>query len=80
MDVGKSAIGTSGQLWVFEKNHILKLVKFGISLMGRGEWPSGLRCCDRIGKFTIQTLPGARLGLGIQPRYEAPSDLRVETK
>ena len=48
--------------------------------MGRGEWPSGLRCCDRIGKFTIQTLPGARLGLGIQPRYEAPSDLRVETK
>ena len=48
--------------------------------MGREEWPSGLRCCDRIGKFIIQTLPGARLGLGIQPRYEAPSDLRVETK
>ena len=48
--------------------------------MGWGEWPSGLRCYDRIGRFTIQTLPGDRLGLEIQPRYEAPSDRRVETK
>ena len=32
----------------------------------------------RIGRFPVQTPLGARPGLGAQPRYEAPGDLRVE--
>ena len=32
----------------------------------------------RIGRFSIQIPLGAPPGLGIQPRYEAPGDLRVE--
>ena len=32
----------------------------------------------RIGRFPIQTLLGARIGLGTQPRYKAPGDLRVD--
>ena len=32
----------------------------------------------RMGKFPVRTLLGARLGLGTQPRYEAPGYLRVE--
>ena len=32
----------------------------------------------RIGRFPVQTPLGARLGLGTQPRYEAPGDPRVE--
>ena len=31
-----------------------------------------------IGRLLIQTSQGVRLGFGIQPRYEAPIDLRVE--
>ena len=33
----------------------------------------------RIGRFLVQTPLGAQPGLGTQPRYEAPSDLRVES-
>ena len=32
----------------------------------------------RIGRFLVQTPLGARPGIGTQPRYEAPGDLRVE--
>ena len=32
----------------------------------------------RIGRFPVQTPLGARPGLGTQPRYEVPGDLRVE--
>ena len=32
----------------------------------------------RIGRFPFRTLLGTRPGLGTQPRYEAPGDLRVE--
>ena len=32
----------------------------------------------RIGRFLVQTPLGTRLGLGTQPRYEAPGDLWVE--
>ena len=32
----------------------------------------------RIGRFPVQTPLGARPGLGTQPRYEAPGDLRVK--
>ena len=39
------------------------------------EWPSGLRRQTKNRKD-----PGARPGLGTQPRYEAPSDLRVELR
>ena len=42
----------------------------------RGEWSNGVAI--RIGRFLVQTPLGARPGLGKQPRYKAPSDLRVE--
>ena len=32
----------------------------------------------RIGRFPVQNPLGAQPGLGTQPRYEAPGDLRVE--
>ena len=32
----------------------------------------------RIGRFPVQTPLGARPGLGTQPHYEAPGDLRIE--
>ena len=44
-----------------------------------GEWPSGLRHWKWIGRFLVQTPLGALPGLGNQPCYEAPSDLRVKT-
>ena len=34
---------------------------------------------QRFRRFLVQTPLGARLGLGTQPCYEAPGDLRVET-
>ena len=40
-----------------------------------GDWPSGSRCFEWIGRFPAQTPLGPRPGLGTQPRYEAPSDL-----
>ena len=39
---------------------------------------SELRRIVRIGRFPVQTLLGARLALGTQPRYGAPGDLQVE--
>ena len=44
-----------------------------------GEWPSGLRPCKWIGRFLVQTPLSALSGLGAQWRFEAPSDLWVET-
>ena len=38
----------------------------------------GLGIVIRIGRFPVQTPLGTRPGLGTQPRYEAPGDLRVE--
>ena len=38
----------------------------------------GLGVVVRIGRFPVQSLLGARPGLGIQPLYEAPGDLWVE--
>ena len=32
----------------------------------------------RIGRFLVQTPLGARPGLGTQPRFEAPGDLRAK--
>ena len=43
-----------------------------------GEWPSGLRRCSKNWKVPGSNPLGAQLGLGTQPRYEAPGDLRVE--
>ena len=43
-----------------------------------GEWPSGLRCCNKNPKVLVQNLLGARPGLGTQPRDEASGDLWVE--
>ena len=47
---------------VFKTTYVIKL-------------PSRLRRCERIGRFSVQALPGARLGLTIQPRHEALTDL-----
>ena len=41
-------------------------------------WPSGIRYCTYIQKVPGSILLGAGLGLGVQPQYEAPSDLRVK--
>ena len=49
------------------------ILKFGVVVAG--EWPSRLRRCDRIGRFSVQALPGAQLGLTTQPRHEALTDL-----
>ena len=44
-----------------------------------GEWPSGLRRCNKNRKVPGSKPPlGARPGLGTQPRYEAPGDFPVE--
>ena len=50
------------------------------SLTKRLEWPTGLRRCERIGWFSVRNLLDTRPGLGTQSRFEAPGDLRVETK
>ena len=46
----------------------------------REELPSGLRRYVTIGRFLVQSPLGARPGLGTQPRYEAPGDLRVKNR
>ena len=43
------------------------------------ELPSGLRHWRWIGKFLVQTQLSARLGLRVQPCYEVPDNLLVET-
>ena len=43
-----------------------------------GLWPTRLRRYNWIEKFSVQTSLGAGLDFGIQPRYEALSDLQVE--
>ena len=40
----------------------------------REERPSGLRRSDQNRKVPVQTQLGALLGLGVQPRYDAPGD------
>ena len=44
----------------------------------RGEWSSGLSVVIRIGRFLVQTPLGTRPGLGTQPRYKIPCDIRIE--
>ena len=44
----------------------------------RGEWPSGLRRCNMIRKVSGSNPLDVWPGLGTQPRYEAPGDLRVD--
>ena len=40
-----------------------------------GEWSSGLRCCEQIGRFLVQAPLSTHPGTGTQPRYEVPNDL-----
>ena len=40
----------------------------------------GLSVVTRIGRFLVQIPPGAQPGSGTQTCYEAPGDLRVETR
>ena len=44
-----------------------------------GEWPSGLRRCERFGRFLVQTPLDTRPGLWTTPIYECPGDLLVES-
>ena len=39
-----------------------------------GEQPTGLRHCDQIKMFSVQTTLGSRPGLGNQTSYNFPSD------
>ena len=43
------------------------------------EWIRGLRSCNFNRKVQLQTPLGTRLELGMQPYYQAPSDLQIET-
>ena len=45
----------------------------------RGEWPSGLRSWNRIGRIPIKTQLGTQSDSGTQPNYKAPDDLRVKS-
>ena len=64
-------------LTIFAKVSILDVSQnFEYAIILWGEWLSGLRRYIR--NWKVQTPLGARLGFGIQPRYEAPGDLQVE--
>ena len=61
----------------FPPKWFLKLQSFE-DVLQWGEWPSGLRRCNKNWKVPGSNPLGARPGLGTQPHYEAPGDLRVE--
>ena len=44
-----------------------------------GEWPRGLRRCECIGRFLVQTPLDVGPGLQIKPIYKGPSDLWVKS-
>ena len=44
----------------------------------RGVSPSRLKSCEQMEKFRFKNIKCVRPGLRIQPRYEAPDDLRVK--
>ena len=56
-------------------NRIFCFNHFEFGAVVAGEWPSRLRRCDRIGRFSVQALPGAQLCLTTQPHHEALTDL-----
>ena len=45
----------------------------------RGEWPRGLRRCECIGRFLVQTPLDVGPGLQNKPIYKGPSDLWVKS-
>ena len=66
------------ELWSWPKQWHVGICGYPGRVALKGEWPSALRCCNQNQKFPVQTPPVAPLGLGTQPRYEAPGDLRVK--
>ena len=60
--------------------HFVSIAKAFSQINFRGEQSGGLRCCDRIGRFPLQTPFGARPGLVMESRCEAPGDIRIETE
>ena len=50
----------------------------GKMLLHTGKNIMGLGISIKIGRFPVQSLLGAWLGIGIQPCYKAPGDLRVK--
>ena len=50
----------------------------GKMLLHTGKNIMGLGITIKIGRFPVQSLLSAWLGIGIQPCYKAPGDLRVK--
>ena len=50
----------------------------GKMLLHTGKNIMGLGITIKIERFPVQSLLGAWLGIGIQPCYKAPGDLRVK--
>ena len=50
----------------------------GKILLHNGKNLMGLDIAIKIGRFSVQSLLGAWPGIGIQPCYKAPGDLRVK--
>ena len=50
----------------------------GKMLLHTGKNIMGLGITIKIGRFPVQSLLNAWLGIGIQPCYKAPGDLRVK--
>ena len=63
---------------LYRINFLLSHQFFKMKMQFRGEWPCGLRRCNENWKVPSSNPLDARPGLGTQPRYEAPGDLRVE--
>ena len=54
------------------------LLQYLFTILTLGEWSSGLRCCNRIRRFPVQTPLGTRLSLGTQPSNEASGGLCIK--
>ena len=46
--------------------------------MAYGEWPNGSRYCNRIRRFSVQTLLSSLPGIGSRPCHNAPGDPQVK--
>ena len=73
--IQKSKKILSNTLWLFM---ILGFyISFLVAWIYWGQWPNGLRCCERIGGFLVQIPLSGWLVLGTQLCYEAPIVLWV---
>ena len=76
--IQKSKKILSNTLWLFM---ILGFyISFLVAWIYWGQWPNGLRCCERIGRFLVQIPLSGWLVLGTQLCYEAPIVLWVRNR